>query len=600
MSAESPGSKAIASASHFRLTLKGLDSPLHFKPEEFYWAQGYDRLLAAQLDWIERETERRHLQLKEYPVEVLNIALVTEGATLTAPRERAFGWQDGVKLSKAYLVLQCWYYRLCRFIELRLYRGRNRWFRYRVRLFRIRSKLSRIVRRAMARSVRPVSSALGAAVPDPAFSRSPRQSPGTLAAVKGVESGGKTDISTIHEDAACGERQPMGVAFKVAPSAAFAERIHEAVVAWKGCLVSLRESPFVLGDGMQIIRYPTTSSLSLVRHYLGMRDPDERLCIGFADARQARTTLAGLKGRLGSDDVVVTSRSAHQAVEGWGVHQDMDYGLALHSRPPGELLTSHCPAEPRNGWPKISIVTVNYNQGRYLDDCLKSILDQGYPNLEFIVVDGDSTDCSKEILRRYRDKVSTMIIEPDDGQSAALNKGFRLATGDIMNWVCSDDMLEPGSLFHIGAGYADTKADLIAGGCRVIDDAAQTKFVHHSAMPDEAVLSAGEVMKFMSSWQMGDFFFQPEVFFSRAIWEKAGAAVREHLFYAMDYDMFIRMAMARARIRSIPNIIGVSRQHAHQKTQHATMEYLPQVHGILSEFREMISACAEVGRSFDS
>src|SRR3546814_15748621 len=96
---------------------------------------------------------------------------LTEGATLTAPRERAFGWRDGVKVSKAYLVLQCWYYRLCRFIELRLYRGCNRWFRYRVRLSRLRSKLSRIVCRAMPRSVRPVSSALGAVVPGPACYR---------------------------------------------------------------------------------------------------------------------------------------------------------------------------------------------------------------------------------------------------------------------------------------------------------------------------------------------------------------------------------------------------------------------------------------------
>src|SRR3546814_1349339 len=138
---------------------------------------------------------------------------------------------------------------------------------------------------------------------------------------------------------------PGGVGFMVAPSAAVAVRIHEAVVAWKIGIVSLRESPVVVGEGMQIIRYPTTSTLSLVRHYLGMRDPDERLCIGFADARQARTTLAGLKGRLRPDDVVVTSSSAHQAVEGWGVHQDMDHGWALHSRPPGELLTSNCPPE---------------------------------------------------------------------------------------------------------------------------------------------------------------------------------------------------------------------------------------------------------------
>ena len=92
-------------------------------------------------------------------------------------------------------------------------------------------------------------------------------------------------------------------------------------------------------------------------------------------------------------------------------------------------------------YPKISIVTVSFNSAQYIEDGILSILEQGYPALEYIIVDGGSTDGTREIIDKYRDRITKIIYEPDNGPAEALNKGFKLATGEIMGWLNSDDRL---------------------------------------------------------------------------------------------------------------------------------------------------------------
>jgi cellulose synthase/poly-beta-1,6-N-acetylglucosamine synthase-like glycosyltransferase len=174
-------------------------------------------------------------------------------------------------------------------------------------------------------------------------------------------------------------------------------------------------------------------------------------------------------------------------------------------------------AEP---WPKISIVTASFNQVQFLEHAIQSVLEQRYPNLEYIVVDGGSTDGSIDVIEKYRPQLTHAIIEPDKGQSDALNKGFNLATGEIMNWLCSDDMLEPGSLARIAASYCRSKLDLIVGGCvRIGNVRSDEIFRHHSAIPfgRPIPLPLNNMLQFMRSWQRANYFFQPEVFFSRRI-----------------------------------------------------------------------------------
>lgn len=241
--------------------------------------------------------------------------------------------------------------------------------------------------------------------------------------------------------------------------------------------------------------------------------------------------------------------------------------------------------------PKITIVTVSFNQAAYLEQTIKSVIDQNYPNLEYIIVDGGSTDGSLQIIDRYRSHFAAVIVEPDRGQSDALNKGFRLATGDIMNWLCSDDLLEPGALHRIAKAYLEHDADIIVGGCVRIGETRDHELGrHHTAlmMGDTVQLDPFDILKFMRSWQRGHYFFQPETFFTRGVWEAAGAFVKVHLFYAMDYDLWLRMALAGARIRHIPAFLACSRVHASQKTKDDQV-YLHQIRHIMEEYRELFS-----------
>ncbi len=307
------------------------------------------------------------------------------------------------------------------------------------------------------------------------------------------------------------------------------------------------------------------------------------------------SVLDALDGNLLSNDKILLLGNSSDALSDWENVTEISPGHWLYTGVPSASTKANIPDEPEGGWPKISVVTVSYNQAGYIEESIKSIVDQGYPNLEYIIVDGNSSDGTVDILERYRDRVTKIVIESDEGQSDALNKGFGMATGDVMTWICSDDFLIPNALFHIGYAFATQKVDIVAGGCRIINGAGELTFLHHSALPLNIVqrLSFGDMLDFMGNWQSGDFFFQPEVFFSRRIWEKSGGFLRKHLYYAMDYDMFLRMAMAGATIMHISRTIGVSRQHSQQKTQHGTMEYLPQIHGILSDYKSIVQACQQ-------
>ena len=248
-----------------------------------------------------------------------------------------------------------------------------------------------------------------------------------------------------------------------------------------------------------------------------------------------------------------------------------------------------------NEWPRISIVTVSYNQAAFLSECIDSVLGQDYPHLEYTVIDGGSTDGSRAILERYKEKLSNLIVEPDRGQSHALNKGFARASGDVMSWLCSDDRLEPGAMSVVAEAILKHRPDLVVGGCRLIDEMGKTKSVHRSAFVTlkKSPLSFGDLCSFSATWQRAYYFYQPEVFFTRDLWTRSGAHIKEHLHYAMDYELFLRFALAGAEVFASRQILGCSRQHVEQKTRHEAPLYLPTVARILRDFRQDMGAmCA--------
>ena len=264
---------------------------------------------------------------------------------------------------------------------------------------------------------------------------------------------------------------------------------------------------------------------------------------------------------------------------------------------PGDMFrepSARARLSPDADWPRISVVTISYNQRDYLEQCIRSVLDQGYPNLEFIVIDANSNDGSIDIPRRYEAEFAILVIEPDEGQSSGLNKGFNLATGDILTWVNSDDMLAPLALKRAALAFAKTGADLVAGTCsRVAGVEAKLLYRHHSALPTGRLVDfdLSGPLDWCGAWEKSDYFFQPEVFFTRDMWNRAGGYLKPHLYWAMDWDLWLRCALAGATVIRIPDVLGISRTHQAQKTKSDEM-YLWQITNILREYDDLLVGLA--------
>jgi glycosyltransferase involved in cell wall biosynthesis len=233
-------------------------------------------------------------------------------------------------------------------------------------------------------------------------------------------------------------------------------------------------------------------------------------------------------------------------------------------------------------------VTVSYNQGPFLEETLRSVLDQRYPNLEYIVVDGGSSDGSVGIIKKYADRLAFWVSEKDNGQSQALNKGFRRATGQILTWLNSDDRLAPGSLFTIAEAFLRHQPDLVVGRCaRVTGQELVPSHLHRSSLPPGEIvpLPLDRLLDLDGCWLKGHFFHQPEVFFTRDIFDRSGGSLREDLYYSMDYDLWVRMAKAGALVLAVPEITAIFRQHNKQKTGGVDLPYLPELREVNAAHR---------------
>ncbi len=206
-------------------------------------------------------------------------------------------------------------------------------------------------------------------------------------------------------------------------------------------------------------------------------------------------------------------------------------------------------------YPLISIVTPSYNQGPFIERTITSILEQKYPNLEYYVQDGGSTDCTVEILEQYQASLSGWISEPDSGQSQAINRGLSKTHGEIMAWLNSDDLLLPGTL-HIVADYfnRNPSVDVVYGNRLLIDE--NDKEIGRWILPKHN----NEVL----SWT--DYIPQETLFWRRSIWDKAGGKIDETFRFAMDWDLLVRFRDAGARFGHIDQFLGAFRIHSSQKT----------------------------------
>jgi len=204
--------------------------------------------------------------------------------------------------------------------------------------------------------------------------------------------------------------------------------------------------------------------------------------------------------------------------------------------------------------PRISIVTPSYNQAAYLERAIGSVLDQNYPALEYLVLDGGSTDGSAEIIRRHAARLAFSRSSPDGGQAAAIGEGFSRASGEILAWLNSDDYFEPGALHAVGEAFArEPDADIVYGDLRWVDDRGARLFTAHLVL-DLRVLA-----------YESPYVAQPAMFWRRSIYQKAGGLDPAYRF-AMDFDLVVRMLLAGARPRKLRRVLTNFRVHEAAKS----------------------------------
>lgn len=207
-----------------------------------------------------------------------------------------------------------------------------------------------------------------------------------------------------------------------------------------------------------------------------------------------------------------------------------------------------------SSWPDISIVTPSYNQGQFIEETIRSVLLQGYPNLEYIIVDGGSTDDTLTIIRKYEQWLK-WVSEPDQGQSDALNKGFIQAGGDIAAWLNSDDTYQPGALGRIGQVFnQDRSSAVVHGHCNVINE--------HSQVIGFAKSPPTTFNRLIQYWRRK--FPQPAGFFRRSVLEEVGL-LNCNLQFVMDYDLWLRIAQIH-KFHRIDDILANFRLHPASKT----------------------------------
>ncbi len=208
-------------------------------------------------------------------------------------------------------------------------------------------------------------------------------------------------------------------------------------------------------------------------------------------------------------------------------------------------------------FPKISIVTPSFNQGKYIEQTILSILDQNYPNLEYIIIDGGSTDNTIAVIKKYANRITYWVSEKDKGQSDALNKGLAKCTGDIFNWINSDDYLEPGALLKIADAFAQTNSDIVCGYSRIFSESSSLEVLRHRT---EIFYTTEETLVQQRINQQG-------MFYKLSVIKSLGG-INNNLHFIMDLELWFRYLCTKGQSKMvlIDDLIGHFRIHDDSKT----------------------------------
>lgn len=214
-------------------------------------------------------------------------------------------------------------------------------------------------------------------------------------------------------------------------------------------------------------------------------------------------------------------------------------------------------------WPRVSIVTPSYNQGQFLEETIRSVLLQGYPDLEYVVIDGGSTDGSIEVIHKYSRWLACWLSERDHGQAHAINKGFARVTGELVAWINSDDFYLPSALFGVVGRHAEEPTALILGNVENFrEETGEVTLIRQSNVSPRTLLLL-ETER--CTWH------QPGVFVPRSALDPVGP-LDEGLQYSFDYDWLCRLTQ-RAPVTYLDRVVARFRVHASAKST----AYLPRL-----------------------
>lgn len=232
--------------------------------------------------------------------------------------------------------------------------------------------------------------------------------------------------------------------------------------------------------------------------------------------------------------------------------------------------------------PRISIVTPSFNQGRFLAETMDSVLGQGYPDLEYVVVDGGSTDESVEVIKARQDRLAWWVSEKDSGQYHAVNKGFARSSGEVMAWLNSDDKYTPWALQVVGDVFRQLPE--VQWVTTLLPLHWDARGLPVKCKPVRGYTKDG----FFRGWHLqrpGEwdkaFIQQESTFWRRSLWEKVGGKIDASLQLAGDFELWAKFYQ-HADLYGVPLPIGGFRMHGDQKTAHRMEAYLKEAEAVLT------------------